>query len=176
MTDRLDFIRKLVNEKGIEHVLANSSYVELGKNVKIKQGAVLGADGFGYERNEKKELEKFPHYGKVIIGDNVDIGANTCIDRGNTSDTIIGNGTKIDNLVHVGHNAKIGKNCLIAAHVIIGGSAQIDDNCNIWLNSVIGDHVKIGENCIIGACSFVNKDIPANSIAYGVPAKVIRKH
>lgn len=175
MTERLNYIRKLVKEKGIIDILENSNYIVLGKNVKIKQGAILGTDGFGYERNEINELEKFPHFGKLIIGNNVDIGANTCIDRGNTSDTIIGNGTKIDNLVHIGHNAKIGNNCLIAAHVIIGGSAEIGNGCTIWVNSFIGEHVKIGKNCIIGACSFVNKNIPDNSIVYGIPAKIIKK-
>jgi len=118
MTDRLDFIRKMKKERGIKEILTMKEAIELnilklGKNVKIKEGTIIGTDGFGYERNEKNELEKFPHYGKVIIQDDVDIGANCTIDRGNMHDTVIGQGTKLDNGVHVAHNVKIGKHCMI---------------------------------------------------------------
>ena len=98
--DRLDFIRKISKERGIDEIFSiedtkRNDVVEIGNNVKIKDGTVIGTDGWGYERNEKLELEKFPHYGKVIIGDNVDISSGCTIDRGNMHDTIIGEGTKI---------------------------------------------------------------------------------
>jgi UDP-3-O-[3-hydroxymyristoyl] glucosamine N-acyltransferase len=168
------------NEKGIKEILTmdealKEGIIELGKNVKIKEGTVIGTDGFGFERNEVNELEKFPHYGKVIIGDNVDIGANCTIDRGNMENTIIKSGTKIDNGVHIAHNVLIGKNCIIGPHVVILGSAKIGDNSTIWTNSVIKEHMNLGNNVIIGACSYINLDIPENSTAYGIPGKISEK-
>ena len=107
--DRLAFIRKIREERGIQEIFSlddarKNNILELGTNVKIKNGTVIGTDGWGYERNEANELEKFPHYGKVIIGNNVDISSNCTIDRGNMHDTIIGNGTKIVSGVHIAHN------------------------------------------------------------------------
>jgi len=177
MTKRLDFIRKLKHDRGFTEILDSNDaekiqIVVLGKNVKIKEGTIIGTDGFGHERNEKKQFEKFPHYGKVIIESDVDIGANCTIDRGNMSDTIIGEGTKIDNGVHISHNVKVGKHCIIGPHSVLLGSCEIGDYSTIWTNTVIGNHIKIGSNATIGACSFVNKDIPSNCTAFGIPAKV----
>jgi UDP-3-O-[3-hydroxymyristoyl] glucosamine N-acyltransferase len=130
-----------------------------------------GPDGFGYERKEDGTLVKFSHFGKVIINDNVDIGSNTCIDRGTINDTIIGEGSKVDNLVHIGHNVRIGKNCVIIAQSMIGGSTVIDDNVWISPSSVIRDGLRIGRHALIGMGSVVTKNIPANEIWIGTPAK-----
>jgi len=150
-------------------------HITMGKSVSLYQGVVLGSDGFGYERDEEGKLFKFPHYGGIVIGNNVDIGANTCIDRGSLEDTEIGDGTKIDNLVHVGHNAKIGKHCLLTALSLIGGSAQIGDYSTIWSAAVIKDHVKIGHHATIGAGAVVINDVEPFSTVVGVPAKDIRQ-
>lgn len=96
----------------------------IGRNVTIDAGTVLGAGGFGFERNEQKVLEKFPHIGGVIIGDDVEIGSNVTIDRGTLGDTVIGDGTKINNLCHIAHNVSVGRHCAINAHVYIGGSGR----------------------------------------------------
>lgn len=180
MSKRLQFIRKLKKEKGMDEIISirkatKKKIVTIGKNVKIKNGTVIGTDGFGYERNEFGILEKFPHYGKVIIENNVDIGANCTIDRGNMHDTIIGEGTKIDNGVHIAHNVKIGKNCLIGPHSVLLGSCKIGDFTTIWTNSIIKEGVNVGSHVIVGACSFVNKDIPSNSTYYGIPARKRKK-
>jgi len=144
-------------------------------NVTIACGTQIGCDGFGYERNTSTgEFIKFPHFGKVIIHKNVDIGANTCIDRGSINDTIIGANTKIDNLVHIAHNVKIGENCAIIAHAMIGGSTIIKDNVWISPSSVIRDGIEIGENSLVGMGSVVTKNIPPNEIWLGNPAKFLR--
>ena len=136
--ERLAFIRKMVEERGMEEVFSieeakNKKIVEIGNNVNIKNGTVIGTDGWGYERNEKDELEKFPHYGKVIIGNNVDVSANCTIDRGNMHDTIIGDGTKIDSGVHIAHNVKIGKNSRIGAHSVQIGRASCRERVCIYV-------------------------------------------
>jgi len=147
---------------------------KIGKNVIIHSGTVIGADGFGFERNQSKKLEKFPHVGKVEIHDDVEIGANVCIDRGTLVDTVIGNGTKIDNLVHVSHNVNIGKNCAIVAQSFVGGSCIMDDNSYIAMSATIREKIRIGENAFVGMGSVVTKDVKKNSTVFGVPAKVYK--
>lgn len=166
--DRLSFIRKMKAERGIKEIFTikeaqECGLVVLGKNVKIKDGTIIGTDGWGYERNEKKALEKFPHYGKVIICDNVDISANCTIDRGNMHDTIIGEGTKIDSGVHIAHNVKIGKHTRIGSHSVLLGHCEIGDYTDIWTNVVVKEGIKIGNHVVIGACSYVDKDVASNS-------------
>ena len=147
----------------------------INENVKIASGTQIGSDGFGYEKDSVTgELIKFPHFGKVIIHRNVDIGANTCIDRGTINDTIIEENTKIDNLVHIAHNVHIGKNCAVIAHAMIGGSTIIKDNVWISPSSVIRDGIVIGENTLIGMGSVVTKNIPPNEIWVGNPAKFLK--
>ena len=176
--DRLEFIRKTIKERGIEEIFTleeakNKKIMELGKNVKIGEGTIIGTDGWGYERNEKQELEKFPHYGKVIIGDNVDISSNCTIDRGNMHDTVIGDGTKIDSGVHIAHNVKIGKHSRIGVHSILLGHCEIGNFVDIWSNVVIKEGIKIGDNAVIGSCSFVDVDVPANSHFVSEHKKII---
>ena len=130
----------------------------VGKNVTIHSGAVIGSDGFGYVK-EKGEIFKFPQLGKVIIEDEVEIGANTTIDRGSLSDTVIGAGTKIDNLCQIAHNVKIGKNVLIAALTGISGSTVIKDNVTMGGQVGIADNLTIHEDVRIAAKSGIIGDI-----------------
>ncbi len=148
--------------------------VVIGENSKIDAGSVIGSDGFGYNKNENGEYEIFPHVGGVIIGNNVDIGANCVIDKGTLGNTIIGDGTKIDNLVHIAHNVEIGENVMIIGNCSISGSVKIGDNSWIAPQSVILDRVKIGENVLVGIGSVVMKDIPDNSKVAGNPARKIK--
>jgi len=176
--ERLNFIRKIKAERGINEIFSiedtkKNQTVEIGANVKIKDGTIIGTDGWGYERNEKNELEKFPHYGKVIIGNDVDISANCTIDRGNMHDTIIGNGTKIDSGVHIAHNVVIGKNSRIGAHSILLGHCEIGDYVDIWTNVVIKEGIKIGNNAVIGSYSYVDVDVPSNSHFVSEHKKII---
>lgn len=137
-------------------------------------GTVIGNHGFGFTKNNLGEYERNPHEFKVIIGSDVEIGSNCNIDRGSWRDTIIGDGTKIDALVHIAHNVQIGENCLIGAGARILGSVTIGDNTTIWSNAVIHQRIKIGNNCIVGACSYVRNDIPDNQTWYGTPARYVR--
>lgn len=146
----------------------------LGKNCVIQSGVTLGEDGFAHERHENSRLEKFPHFKGVVIGDNVEICANANIARGSLTDTVIGEGTKIDALVHVAHNASVGKNCMLTAGTIIGGSAVIGDSCWTGLNCTVKDHARVGNNVIVGAGACVIHDVPDGDIVAGVPAKSIR--
>ena len=153
----------------------NKEILQIGKNVVIKLGAVLGGNGFGYEKIDSRWVYREHKFG-VIIEDDVHIGSNSVIDRGRWRDTVIGEGTKIDNLCHIGHNAKIGKHCLLVAGCIIGGSSTIGDYSELMMGVKITSGINVGEHCLIGANSFVNKDIPDHSVVFGSPAKVVRKN
>ena len=131
-------------------------------------------DGFGFTRNKKGYLARNKHNFKVVIGKNVEIGRNTNIDKGSYRDTIIGDGTKIDSLVHIGHNSIIGKHCLIVSGVVIGGSSEIGDFSYVGMNASIRQHTRIGKHCIIGAGSVVINHIPSYSTVAGNPAKPVR--
>lgn len=147
------------------------SNVIVGKNVTINPGVVIGAEGFGYSRNENGEIIKFPHIGGVEIMDNVDIGANTCIDRGALGNTIIHSNVKIDNLVHIAHNVVIHENAFIIANAMVGGSAEIGTNAWIAPSASINQQLSIGENSTIGTGSVVTKNVPANEVWTGSPAR-----
>jgi len=149
--------------------------VRIGKNVVIKSGSIIGFDGFGYERNEEGILERFPHRGSVVIEDDVEIGANTCIDRGTLSDTVIGCGTKIDNLVHIAHNVVIGRNCVIVCLSCIGGGARIGDGAWIAPLACIRDGISIGHHSIVGMGAVVTKHVKDYDVVAGVPARSIKK-
>jgi UDP-3-O-[3-hydroxymyristoyl] glucosamine N-acyltransferase len=147
----------------------------IGKNCIIQPGTVIGADGFAYERLEDTlELTRFPHIGGVLIGSNVEICSNCSIARGSLSDTIIGDGTKLDALVHVAHNVEIGRHCALTAGTIIGGSARVGNTCWTGLNSTIKHKVKIGNNVIVGSGASVINDIDDEDIVAGVSAKSIK--
>lgn len=157
------------------HPTAVISNAKIGKNIIIGAGTVIGGEGFGYMPDESGKLIQFPHIGKVIIEDDVEIGANVCIDRGALGDTIIGQGTKIDNLVHIAHNVKIGKNCQIICHVGIGGSVEIGDNSFVGISACIRNQIKVGKNAVIGMGAVVVKDVPDNTTVAGNPANPIPK-
>ncbi len=123
----------------------------IGDNVILHSGVVIGADGFGYVKDENGSNIKFPQIGTVVIEDNVEIGANTCVDRGALGETRIGEGTKIDNLVQIAHNVQIGKRVLIAAQTGISGSCVIEDDCVIGGQVGMGDHVHVRSGAIIGS-------------------------
>lgn len=147
---------------------------KLQKNVTLHSGVVAGSDGFGYVK-DKGKIYKFPQLGKVIIENDVEIGSNTTIDRGSLSDTVIGAGTKIDNLCQIAHNVRIGKNMLMAAQCGISGSTVIGDNVTMGGQAGVVDNVTIGDNVIIGAKSAVIGSVKSGAIIWGVPARAIAK-
>jgi UDP-3-O-[3-hydroxymyristoyl] glucosamine N-acyltransferase len=157
-----------------DHVIIEQN-TRIGKNCIIQPGTVIGADGFAYERLEDTlELQRFPHIGGVVLGNNVEICSNCSIARGSLSDTVIGEGTKLDALVHVAHNVEIGRHCALTAGTIIGGSTRIGDMCWTGLNSTVKHKVKIGNKVIIGSGASVINDIDDEDIVAGVPAKSIK--
>ena len=163
------YIGKCIIEKGTRihgHVHIYSD-IKIGKNVIVYAGTVIGADGFGYQQSEQNILEHFPHVGGVLIHDNVEIGANTSIDRGCLEDTVIGEGSKIDDSVYIAHNVKIGKNCLIAGGAAIAGSVIIGDNVWIGPNSTVSDHIHIDNGAIITLGSVVCKNVNENQTVTG---------
>lgn len=136
----------------------------LGNNVILHSGVVIGADGFGYVRDNDRYV-KFPQIGTVVIEDNVEIGANTCVDRGALGETRIGEGTKIDNLVQIAHNVQIGKRVVIAAQTGISGSTVIEDDCVIGGQVGMGDHARVQSGAIIGSQAGV---LPGKIVRPGV--------
>lgn len=146
----------------------------IGNNVTIHSGVIIGEDGFGYSKNQN-EIIKFPHLGKVIIEDNVEIHSNVCIDRGSLSNTIIRKNSKIDNLVHIAHNVEIGENTFIIAQSMIGGSSKIGNNCWISPGCKIIDRISIADNTILGIGSVLLRNIENSGETWaGVPAKKIK--
>ena len=140
----------------------------VGKGCILQAGAVLGADGFGFARTPFG-IQKIPQIGTVTIGDDVEIGANSCIDRSVLGVTSIGSGTKLDNLVQVGHNVTVGKECFLVALVGISGSTKIGDRATIAGQVGIAGHLTIGDDVTIGPQSGVAKDIPSNTTCGGTP-------
>lgn len=143
-------------------------------NVIIHPNAAIGVTGFGQERNEHRELEKFPHLAGVHICKNVEIGAGIAIDRGTLSDTVIGEGTMMDNLTHVAHSVRIGKHCEIMPGVIIGGSVKIGDYSMVSFNVAIRDNLTIGNNVVIGMGAVVLKDVKDGEVIIGNPGRVMK--
>ena len=148
--------------------------VEIANNVIIHSGTVIGSDGFGYAK-EKGVHHKIPQIGGVRIEDDVEIGANVTIDRATLGVTRIGRGTKIDNLVQIGHNVDIGENCIIVAQVGIGGSTRVGNNSILAGQVGLVGHIRIGNRVVIGAQSGVTKDIPDDTTMFGYPAREIHK-
>lgn len=168
----------------IERGVRIGSYTKIGKNVHILPNAVIGGDGFGLARVNGK-IENIPQIGNVVIEDDVEIGAGTCIDRARFSSTRVGTGTKIDNLVQIGHNCVIGKYCIICGQAGMAGSTIVGDYVTLAGQVGIAGHVKIGDNAVIGAqCGVLNNvepgatmiDSPATPVATAKRLLVLRKH
>jgi UDP-3-O-[3-hydroxymyristoyl] glucosamine N-acyltransferase len=145
----------------------------IGDRVIIHSGCRIGQDGFGYLMGAKGH-QKVPQVGRVVIQDDVEIGANTTIDRGASRDTVIGEGSKIDNLVQVGHNVVIGRNCVIVAQTGLSGSTTLGDHVVLGARVGTNNHVSIGEGAQIAAISIVNDDVPPGARWGGTPAKPVK--
>lgn len=143
---------------------------EIRDNVIIHSGSVIGADGFGYKYRDNQHV-KVPHVGNVILEENVEIGANTCIDRGALGSTVIGIGSKIDNLVQLGHNNRVGRNVIICGQSGISGSCTIEDGAILAGSSGVADHVKIGQQAVVMARSGISQDVKPGTQVFGSPAK-----
>jgi UDP-3-O-[3-hydroxymyristoyl] glucosamine N-acyltransferase len=144
--------------------------VRIGARCIIHSGARLGSDGFGYTL-VAGEHRKVPQVGSVIIGNDVEIGANTCIDRGSVGPTEIGNGVKIDNLVHIGHNVRIGDLSIIVAQVGISGSTRIGHGVTLGGQAGLNGHIRIGDGATVAAQAGVFGDVPAGAVYSGYPAR-----
>lgn len=149
--------------------------VVMGHHCEIKAGAVLGGAGFGYEKDANGNKFRFPQIGSLIMGDYVEVGANTCIDRGALSDTVIGDYTKINNLCHIAHNNIIGKNVSITGCVNVSGGNVIDDDVWIAPNSSLRGYIHLGKGCTLGMGAVATKDIPAGETWVGNPAHKLEK-
>jgi UDP-3-O-[3-hydroxymyristoyl] glucosamine N-acyltransferase len=156
------------------------SGVTLGNRVKVHAGAVLGADGFGYVRDrETGEYTQFPQQGPLVIEDDVEIGANTTIDRGALDETRIGRGTKLDNLIHIGHNCSIGRDVVIAAQTGISGSSAVGDGAILGGQVGMGDHAMVGPGVILGGQAGIlpkKKLLGPGIVFWGTPAKPVRQY
>ena len=146
----------------------------IGSRVVLKAGAVIGGEGFGYLSDGKRHT-RIPHVGGCILEDEVEVGSNTCIDRGSIDDTVIGRGTKVDNLVQVGHNVRIGERCLIMAGVGIAGSSRIGNDVILAGHVGVTDHLVIGDRARIAAKSAIFGDVPAGASFSGHPARPHRQ-
>jgi UDP-3-O-[3-hydroxymyristoyl] glucosamine N-acyltransferase len=143
---------------------------KIGANCIIHSGAVIGADGFGFSPDKNGEFKKIPQIGNVVLEDNVDVGANATIDRATMGSTIIRKGSKIDNLVQIGHNVEVGKNTAMAAQVGIAGSSKIGDNVMIGGQAGLAGHLKIGDRSMIAAQSGIGGEVKPDTIVMGSPA------
>lgn len=141
----------------------------LGDHVTIENGAIIGADGFGFSRNEAGEWVKIPQSGPVRIGSRVDVQANACIDRATVGATEIGDGSKIDNLVQVGHGSRVGQNTLLCAQVGLAGSSVIGNNAILAGQAGVAGHCSLGDGVILTAQSAVSHDVPAGKMISGSP-------
>ena len=141
----------------------------VGARCILHAGVVIGADGFGFAFDAGR-YHKVPQVGNVVIGDDVEIGANTCIDRATTDSTRVGDGTKIDNLVQIGHNVNIGRHCIIVAQVGIAGSTQLEDYVTLGGQVGVGGHLRIEKGAMVGAQSGVSRNVKSKEVVSGYPA------
>ena len=142
----------------------------IGKNCILHAGAVIGADGFGFAPKADGTFAKIPQLGNVILEDNVEIGANTCIDRAKTDSTIVHSGVKLDNLIQLGHNVEVGANTVMSAQVGIAGTTKVGSNCFIAGQVGIADHIVVGDRVKIGSKSGIDKNVGDDEIRFGYPA------
>jgi UDP-3-O-[3-hydroxymyristoyl] glucosamine N-acyltransferase len=142
----------------------------LGDHVTLENGVIIGADGFGFAKNEAGHWEKIPQSGPVRLGDRVDVQANACVDRATVGETRIGAGTKIDNLVQIGHASHVGENTLLCAQVGLAGSSEVGNNAILAGQAGVAGHCTIGDGVILTAQSGVSHDVPAGKMISGSPA------
>ncbi|WP_269684909.1 UDP-3-O-(3-hydroxymyristoyl)glucosamine N-acyltransferase [Flavobacterium lacustre] len=142
----------------------------IGNDCILHPNSTVGADGFGFRPCPERGLVKIPQIGNVILGNGVEIGANSCVDRGKFSSTVLGDGCKIDNLVQIGHNSKLGRFCIMAGHSGLAGSVTLGNGVIIGGSASIKDHATIGDGATVGAGSGVTCDVPAGKVVLGYPA------
>ncbi len=177
--DRVQVHAHGVLERGVElgpecvlHPLVTIRHrCSLGARVIVQSGTVIGSDGFGYAQDARRHHVAIPHAGRVVIGDDVEIGANVTIDRAMLGATRIGRGTKIDNLVHIAHNVEIGEDCALAAAVFIAGSTRIRNRVLVGGLTGIRDHIEIGDDAIVMGDTGVSRDVPPGAMIAGHPAQ-----
>jgi len=143
----------------------------IGEECIIHSGAVIGSDGFGYAYTKKREPVKIHHFGRVVLANKVEIGANSTIDRGVFGDTFLDDGVKVDNLVQIGHNCKLGKNCIIVSQSGLAGSTEVGENVTFGAQSGTAGHLKVGDNVMFAARSGVTKNVLKSGIYAGFPIK-----
>jgi UDP-3-O-[3-hydroxymyristoyl] glucosamine N-acyltransferase len=144
-------------------------YCVLGARCRLQSGAVIGSDGFGYEP-VNGEIRRIPQIGNVVLEDDVEVGANSTLDRARFSQTVVGRGTKIDNLVQIAHNVRIGRQCLITAQVGIAGSTTLGDHCVLGGQAGVAGHLTLGDRVKLGAQTGLFEDVPADGFMNGTPA------
>ncbi len=149
--------------------------VELGDNVVVHAGAVLGADGFGYSRTDDGKFHKIPQVGRLVIEDDVEIGANTTIDRASLGRSVIGRGSKIDNLVQIGHNVELGPDCAVAGQAGIAGSCKLGRGVLLGGQAGLSGHIELGDGVVVYAQSGVDKSFGDGVVLFGSPARPARK-
>lgn len=147
----------------------------IGKRVTIADGVIVGGDGFGFVKQKNGEPFRFPHVGSVIIEDDVEIGSNTCVDRGTLGSTIIRFFAKIDNLVHIAHNVDVGARTMIAANAMIGGSTVLGEDVWIAPSVTVRDGLSIGDKSFIGLGAVLTKSVPEGEVWAGSPARFLRR-
>lgn len=155
------------------HVVIGDNTV-IGRNCLIKSNTVIGEEGFGFERDEMGVPIRIPHLGKVIIGNNVELGALNTVMRGTIDDTIVADNVKTDDHVHIGHNVRVGQGCLITACAEISGSAHIGEMTWLGPNCSVMNGITIGSNCFIGLGTVVTKSLPDSVVVAGCPARILR--
>lgn len=158
----------------IAHSCSLLARTRLGARVRLHPGVRLGTEGFGYAAGSGGRV-RIPQVGRCLIGDDVEIGANSTVDRGSLGDTIVGSGTKIDNLVHIGHNVRIGNNCVIVAQVGIAGSVEVGHDVILAGQAGVADHLRIGDGARIAAQAGVIGDVPPGTTYSGYPARPHRE-
>jgi UDP-3-O-[3-hydroxymyristoyl] glucosamine N-acyltransferase len=149
---------------------ASVSHCIAGRFVVLHPGVRIGQEGFGFAVTPEGRFETVPQLGRVLLGDFVEVGANACIDRGSQGDTVLGAGTRLDNLVQVGHNVRTGRGCVIVAHVGIAGSVTLGDGVQLGGQAGVAGHLTIGDRARVGAQAGVMGDVPAGTDVVGSPA------